>query len=217
MVTNVSADIIQGYINRIYQPSERPGGKWSPGKVIVETEENGPVDVSFWPRSDFDEVTRVGVTRIPLEMGAEWAKLDVDRDEGATITLIAEFSGEYQGRNQYRKASIKSLSTASQAATPAPAGGPAPVAAGAYAPASRSEQGMALGNAKGVGGNIISAYVQAMSGALPGDEWLVAAANAVNVFSAALLAPAIEPDVEPVEAPAPTDDDFDFGTLSEEN
>lgn len=215
MVTNVSSDIVTGLINKIYPPSERAGGKWSPGKVIVETE-NGPVDVTFWPRSDFDEATRVGVTRIPIEMGAEWAKLDVDRDEGATITLIAELSGEYQGRNQYRKASIKSLST--QATTQAPAGGPAPVAAGAYAPASRSEQGMALGNAKGVGGNIISAYVQAMGGVLPGDEWLVAAANAVNVFSAALLAPVIEVEMEPSPDIEPEEDFIaSLGTLSEDN
>ena len=71
---------------------------------------------------------------------------------------------------------------------------------------------MALGNAKGVGGNVIAAYVQAMGGAVPNDEWLATAARAVNVFSSALLAPEPEPDVEP-------EPDFiaSLGTLSEEN
>jgi hypothetical protein len=81
-----------------------------------------------------------------------------------------------------------------------------------YGPVSRYEQGMALGNAKGVGGNIISAYIQAMDGDLPNDEWLIAAARTVNVFSSELLIPTSEPDEL---TPADLSDDGEISGLDE--
>lgn len=209
-------DIVDGTIERVYAPKESANGRWVPGKVYVNTAE-GDVAITFWPAGDWDEATRVKVTRVPIEMSAAWHQ--IQGREGARILLIAERGDDYEGRRQYSNATIKSIEGASPepAATPAEPSPRAPEQAPVpYAPASRTEQGMALGNAKGVGGNIIAAYVQAMGGDLPGDEWLVAAANAVNVFSMALLTPAPEPEVEPEVEP---EQDFiaSLGTLSEEN
>ena len=97
MNADKSLDIVEGIIKKSYAPAAGAKGRYKPGKVFVETAD-GEVAVSFWPAGDWDEATRVKVTRIPLEMPEGWHK--IQGREGARVQLIAERNDDYEGKRQ---------------------------------------------------------------------------------------------------------------------
>ena len=134
-------DIVEGVIEKILGPALSSANKQLPGKVYIYTATKGEVEVKFWPASDWVESVDengkgkpVSVTRIPYEMSKEWQQLQ--GREGATVLIIAESDGEYQGKPQFQKAQIKSIDGASSEAPAAPApSAPAPTPPAPAAPA----------------------------------------------------------------------------------
>ena len=114
MNADKSLDIVEGIIKKSYAPAAGAKGRYKPGKVFVETAD-GEVAVSFWPAGDWDEATRVKVTRIPLEMPEGWHK--IQGREGARVQLIAERNDDYEGKRQYQNARIQNIEEDGRGAT----------------------------------------------------------------------------------------------------
>ena len=132
---------VEGTLELTYDSDERSPGKWSPGKLYLVTAA-GPVVVSFWPIGEWDDATKVKVTRIPLEMGPEWEKLK-GVSLGSHIRLVAKpdgefkvkYRGEYRDLPQYKDPVIKGIDGVSSEAPVAPAPAPAPAPPAPAAPA----------------------------------------------------------------------------------
>ena len=122
-------DIVEGIIGKVFSPAAGAQGRYKPGKVYVQTAD-GEVAISFWPAGDWDDATRVKVTRIPLEMSEGWHK--IQGREGARVQLIAERNDDYEGKRQYQNARIQNIEDATSDAPVAPA--PTPPAPDAPAP-----------------------------------------------------------------------------------
>jgi hypothetical protein len=209
-------DVIIGVLNKVwpYTPATDES-KHKPGKIVIDTDDGVVGEIAFWPKSNFD----TGELLVPLQFGDVWRQINPDRDEGRRLQIIAVPSGEYSGRLQYKNPkSIKFLDgapTAQSMPAEAPVAAVQASQASGYAPASRQEQGLALGNSRTVASAIVAAYIGANKGAVPPLEWLQSAAAAVNSFSTALLSGVSldipEEEVEQVEVvevvPEVEDDD----------
>ena len=179
-------DVIIGSLLKVWPYNEdKPT---APAKLVLDTDDGGSAEVAFFNAwDDFD----AKIAADPPRLGAVWGQVNPDRDEGRRIQIIATPAGEYNGRLQYKGA--KSLKFLDGAPTAQAAPAEAPVAAvqatqaPGYAPASRQEQGLALGNSKTGGSALVAAYVTANKGKLPDAEWLRQAAACVNTYSTELL------------------------------
>ena len=198
-------EVIIGVLNKVWPyNADKPT---APAKLVLDTDDGGSAEVAFFNAwDDFENK----VAADPPRFGAVWGQVDPDRDEGRRVQIIATPAGEYNGRIQYKGAKslkfLEAADAASAAKAPTPAA-PAPQATG-YAPASRQEQGLALGNSKTVASAIVAAFVAASKGKVPDAEWLKAAAAAVNTFSPELLSGvSLDAHVEEVEEVAEIDDD----------
>ena len=217
------SDVVLGIVNKAWPYNEAK--PTVPAKLVIDTGDGTMVDIAFF--NAWDDYEK-GVRASPPRLGEQWAKIDLARDEGRRIQVICfqaldKETGEHkhwEGRPQFvmgKGASIKFLDAAPTApAAPAPAATPteAPVAAvqapqaTGYAPASRQEQGLALGNSKTGGSALVAAYVTANKGKLPDAEWLRQAAACVNTYSTELLSGvSLDAHVEEVEEVAEVDDD----------
>jgi hypothetical protein len=200
-------DVIIGVLNKVWPyNADKPT---APAKLVLDTDDGGSAEIAFFNQwDDFENK----VAADPPRFGSVWDKVDPDRDKGRRVQIIAIPAGEYSGRLQYK--SVKSLKFLDGAPTPAAApteaptpAAPAPQATG-YAPASRQEQGLALGNSKTVASAIVAAFVAASKGKLPDAEWLKTAAAAVNTFSTELLSGvSLDSPADEVEEVAEVDDD----------
>ena len=201
MATNPQqeSDVVLGIVNKAWPYNEAK--PTVPAKLVIDTGDGTMVDIAFF--NAWDDYEK-GVRASPPRLGEQWAKIDLARDEGRRIQVIcfqALVKGTdkqkfYDGRAQFvmgKGTSVKFLDAAPTAPTPAATPTEAPVAAvqapqaTGYAPASRQEQGLALGNSKTGGSALVAAYVTANEGKLPDAEWLRQAAACVNTYSTDLL------------------------------
>ena len=219
------SDVVVGIVKQAWPYNEAK--PTVPARRVIDTGDGTMVDIAFF--NAWDDYEK-GVRASPPRLGEQWAKIDLARDEGRRIQVIcfqALVKGTdkqkfYDGRAQFvmgKGTSVKFLDAAPTAPTPAATPTEAPVAAvqapqaPGYAPASRQEQGLALGTSKPGGSALVAAYVTANKGKLPDAEWLRQAAACVNTYSTELLSGVSldtpEEEVEEVEEveSVPEDDD----------
>ena len=204
-------DVIIGSLLKVWPYNEdKPT---APAKLVLDTDDGGSAEVAFFNAwDDFD----AKIAADPPRLGAVWGQVNPDRDEGRRVQIIATPAGEYNGRLQYKGA--KSLKFLDGAPTAQAAPAEAPVAAvqatqaPGYAPASRQEQGLALGNSRSGGPPIVASYVLTHNGELPPEEWLREAAACVNTYSTNLLS-GVSLDSPVEEVAEVDDDDSDLGEV----
>ena len=88
-------DVLIGVVSRYYSPKQNESGTWLPAKFIVETDE-GTVDVSIWPKKDFESGVVYEPIQLPVLEG-----IDLDSIEGKSVKIVASFERLYNDRPQY--------------------------------------------------------------------------------------------------------------------
>lgn len=182
--------VLTGIVQRYYASDINPNtGKRTPHKLLIDTGED-EVELGVFPKDDG--------TLPPI-----LAKLDLDSIEGKGVQAIARWNSEYKGRQQYRPTKIDVVNAAAPPVATEPA---TQTTTQATPPATmtRTEYGMAKGNAISASTALIAAYVSNV-GELPSVEFLEEGARLINTTSEAILSGRIvEPDAE-----EPASDDGD--------
>ena len=173
-------------------------GQPRPYRLIVESD-GEEFDLSDFPNND---------GTIP----SAFAGLDLDNIEGQKVIAIATWKSEYKGMQQYKPIHIEVVGAAPPVATePATQANPPATPPGGM---TRTEYGMAKGNAISASTALLAAYISNV-GELPPVEFLEEGARLINTTSEAILSGRmVEPDAEE-PAPEPASDDDDADTTGE--
>ena len=89
-------DKIEGEVLQYYPPSQNDEEIWRPAKLVILTSDGEEVDLSEWPKKDFDTKE----TMIPIRL-PRFDRLDVGNIIGLMVKAVAMENGPYNDRKQY--------------------------------------------------------------------------------------------------------------------
>ena len=190
-----SPETVRGTVVTVYEPNqagEEGNTYWRPGKIIIATSPGVEEELTIFPADDGG-------------MPEFWYQLVGDNPDALVGTVIESSATKmdiYKDRQQWKPQTIgvvpRSGGDAYKEKVKDASVRPTPALDTPYAPVSRQEHGMAIGNARTNSSVILAAYIRSHNGEQPPSDWLDRAVALVLHSTTTMCTPVEDKKPEPV-------------------
>ena len=203
---------IFGEVLQYYPSTQNDAGTWRPAKLVILTNDGEEVDLSEWPKKDFD----TKATLIPVQL-PRFDRLDVDNIIGLRVKAVAMEDGSYKDRKQYLVTKDGAITVSGGEGKPAQEAAPAVQQQQPAAKPTASSPWTTSIDLRIAWNSAINNAVAALENPMDDEEyWVKVVWYASNLYRLILAGPPPEeePEEEPEEQAEPvlSEDDI-FGKL----